>query len=358
MKALLAKNPYVIAEAGVNHNGDYALACELIEKAAWAGDNAVKFQTFVASKLATGCAKNAAYQNERCPDKESHLAMLKSLELPYNWHNDLQQRAADCGIDFLSSAFDLESAQFLIDIGVPYLKIPSGEITNAALLWTLGNSKKPLIMSTGMSNMEEIAFALSIIAHSRCNSQEPKSREELDKYLNFSAGLDDVVLLHCNSQYPTALNDVNMLAMEKIGEFFRVPVGYSDHTKGKLVPIVAVANGAMVIEKHFTLDNGMAGPDHHMSMEPEAFKEMVKDMRSVKKILGSNVKRARGSEFSNINISRQRLVATQEIKLGETITHSSVTTSRASSVVFANNYYDVIGTKAKKGFLPGMPIEL
>ena len=358
MKALLEKKPYVIAEAGVNHNGDYSLACELIEKAAWAGADAVKFQTFVASKLATKCAGSAEYQRARCPNKENHQIMLQSLELPYDWHKDLQRQAADCGVDFLSSPFDLNSAKLLIDIDLPYLKVPSGEITNAPLIWALGNSKKPLIMSTGMSSMDEIEFALRVVAHSRSNSQEPKSRDDLPKYADFPDGLEDVVLLHCSSQYPTAFNDVNMLAMNHMGESFRVPVGYSDHSKGKLVPIVAVASGAAVIEKHFTLDKKMDGPDHHISMEPSAFRGMVRDIRSTKQILGASVKGARGSELENINISRQRVVATREIKPGEIITSGRITTSRASTGVFADKYWDILGTKAKKGFLPGMPIEL
>ena len=353
---------YIIAEAGVNHCGDLNLARKLIKAASDCGADAIKFQTFKSELMSTSKAKKADYQNSGDGDVVSHQKMLKDLELPFEWHRELQQYANACGLDFLSSPFDLESLDLLLSLDVPLLKIPSGEVTNAPLLWRYGRSKKPVIMSTGMSNIDEITFALANVFFGRSSQNMPTSSREVWAFWNHmmqdNAALDDVCLLHCHSEYPTPLRSANMLAIESLRSHFNLPVGYSDHTEGQLMPIAAAALGARVIEKHFTIDRSLPGPDQNMSMEPADFKEMVQSIRQVELSLGNGDKVPQQGEVANIGIARQRIIATRCIKRDAIIMPEDITTSRCANGIFADKFWDITGSSAKADFKVGEAIEL
>lgn len=294
---------FVIAEAGVNHNGDRELALRLIDAAVDAGADAVKFQTFTADRVVTRDAPKAAYQTEATGVEESQLDMLRKLELSAEDHRALQAHCVARGILFLSTPFDEESANFLESMGLPIFKIPSGEITNSPFLAHLGRKQRPLILSTGMSTMEEVRSAVAII---------------------FDTGNRDLVLLHCVSAYPAEAADANLLAMRTMATEFGVPVGYSDHTLGLEVSLAAVALGANVIEKHFTLDRDLPGPDHRASIEPQELKQLMLGIRRVEAALGHGRKEPVAAEGETAEVSRKSIVAARDIREGTRISRDDL----------------------------------
>ncbi len=324
---------FVIAEAGVNHNGQRDLAFALVDAAVAAGADAVKFQTFDAQKLVAHDAPKAAYQLRSTDAAESQLSMLKKLELSRAWHVDLQAHARAQGIEFLSTAFDTDSLDFLVSLGVPTFKVPSGELTNGPLLWRFAHTRKPLIVSTGMATLSEVEQGLAIIGHALHASAEPRHMDEV--WENWSRTQvrrslqDQVTLLHCTSQYPTPLDEVNLRSMDTLSAAFGLPVGYSDHTEGILIPVVAVARGARVIEKHFTLDRSLPGPDHKASLEPPELVQMVRDIRALERVWGDGSKCPQPSEWDTRMAARQKLVAARDIAAHTVLTRQDLSTARS-----------------------------
>jgi N,N'-diacetyllegionaminate synthase len=329
----------IIAEAGVNHNGDINLAKELINIAADAGADIVKFQTFKADSLASKKAKKARYQIENTSKNESQVEMLNRLELSKKMHQELISYCKLKKIDFFSSAFDIESLKLLKSLGLNYFKIPSGEITNLPYLKLVGSFAKPIIMSTGMATIDEIKDAMNILEISGTSKQ-------------------DITILHCNTEYPTPLNDVNLKAMTTIKDIFNVNVGYSDHTLGIEIAIAAVALGAKVIEKHFTIDRNLKGPDHKASLEPQELNQMIKSIRNIEKAIGDGVKRPSASEINNKLIVRKSLVASKFIKAGELFSVDNVTSKRPGTGISPMKFTNIIGKIAKKNFEKDDLIEL
>lgn len=327
---------YIIAEAGVNHNGSFDLACRLVDAAKAAGADCIKFQTFRAQNLVSRNAGKADYQKATTGDG-SQADMLSKLELSYDAFSRLKQYCEEVGITFLSTPFDLESVAFLDALGVPFWKIPSGEVTNLPYLEALAKTGRPVVMSTGMCEMDEIEAALRVL------------REN---------GTSDIRLLHCNTEYPTPFADVNLRAMETMRRAFGVEVGYSDHTRGIEVPIAAVALGATIIEKHFTLDRNMEGPDHKASLEPDELAAMVSAIRNIEQALGSGEKTASPSEQKNIAVARKSIVAKRAIKAGERLTEDNLTVKRPGSGVSPMRWRDVLGTAAIRDFEEDEMIEV
>ena len=321
------KHVFIIAEAGVNHNGSIDLAEKLIDAAAEAGADAVKFQTFKAEKMISIYAEQAEYQKKNTGTQESQLEMIQKLELPFEQHQHLIDRCRQKGILFLSTPFDLASIDFLISLGLPLLKIPSGEITNLPYLRKINQSRKPVILSTGMASMAEVSAALKILKDCR------------------------VSLLHCTTEYPCPFADVNLQAMVEMKKFFKLPVGYSDHTTGIEVPAAAVALGAEIIEKHFTLNRHMAGPDHKASLEPDELKAMVSAIRHVEVALGDGIKKPAPSEIKNICIARKSIVASRFIKKGEVFSAENLTTKRPGNGLSPMKWDEVIGTTAQRDYM-------
>ena len=331
------KKTYIIAEAGVNHNGNLEIARKMIEVAAQVGADAVKFQTFKAENLVLPSAPKADYQASATPEDESLFAMLHKLELSLEDHMKLLGCCRSNRIDFLSTPFDLNSVDMLIDLGIQTYKISSGDITNLPLLRKIGALKNKVILSTGMSNLGEIADALHI----------------LQKAGTF---LKDITVLHCNTEYPTPVEDVNLLSIKTIAENFNVRVGYSDHTLGIEIPIAAVSLGAGVIEKHFTLDKNMPGPDHKASLEPKELKEMVIAIRNIEKAIGSAIKKPSPSELKNLMVARKSIVAKQAIMKGEKLTEKNLTTLRPGNGISPMQWDDIMGTPACQDFSAGEQI--
>ena len=322
----------IIAEAGVNHNGDIELAKRLIDAAKEADADYVKFQTFKAANLASKYAEKASYQKENTNNfSESQLAMLKKLELTKAMHLELIAYCNSKKIKFLSTGFDLESIAFLYELNIDLFKIPSGEITNLPYLRKIGSLGKPIIISTGMADMKEVEDALNIIL------DEGIIRKE-------------VTILHCNTEYPTPIQDVNLKAMLTIKEKFNVKVGYSDHTLGIEIPIAAVALGAEVIEKHFTLDKTMEGPDHKASLDPTELKAMVKAIRNIELSLGHGRKEPSPSELKNKAIARKSIVAKKAINMGEIFTEKNLTIKRPGTGISPMRWDEIMGTKSKKDY--------
>lgn len=321
----------IIAEAGVNHNGDYDKALALIDAAAEAGADYVKFQTFKASKLASASAKKADYQAKNIGDgDDSQFEMLRKLELPEAWHHDLKAYAEEQGIKFLSTGFDEDSMDFLIELGIDFIKIPSGEITNKPYLQHAASKGLPIVISTGMADIEEIRAALQVLT---------------------DAGLpkDKIVVLHCNTEYPTPMTDVNLTAMQHIRRELDVQVGYSDHTLGIEVPIAAVALGAIVIEKHFTLDRTMPGPDHAASLEREQLKDMVHSIRNIElAINGSGIKEASASETKNKPIARKSIHALVDIPANTRIEKNMLIMRRPGDGISPMRIDDIIGKESSR----------
>lgn len=328
---------YIIAEVGVNHNGDIRLAKQMVDAAKDAGVDAVKFQTFIAENLVSSCAEKADYQKETTGSDESQLDMIKKLELSFDDFAELKSYCASRNLDFMSTPFDFESIDFLAELGQEIFKIPSGEITNLPYLLEIGKLKQKVILSTGMSTLSEIADALEILK---------------------DAGTAEITLLHCNTAYPTPYEDVNLNAMQTLKDVFNLPVGYSDHTPGIEVPVAAVAKGAVVIEKHFTLDKNMEGPDHKASLEPDELKQMVTAIRNIEKALGSSEKEPTESEIINRDIARKSIVAKCDIKAGEIFTDENITVKRPGNGISPMKWFDVLGQKAVRDFTADELIEL
>ena len=328
----MSEKVLIIAEAGVNHNGDINLAKKLIDAAANAGVDYVKFQTFNSKKLVSKNAEKATYQKENTQNEsESQLAMLQKLELSKEAHYELIDYCKSKSIKFLSTGFDLESIQFLNELNIDLFKVPSGEITNLPYLRIIGGLKKPVIISTGMADMKEIEDALQVVLES-------------------GTSLDNVTILHCNTEYPTPMGDVNLTAMLSIKEKFNVAIGYSDHTLGIEIPIAAVALGAKVIEKHFTLDNTMEGPDHKASLNPVELKAMVDAIRNLEVALGDGVKEPSPSETKNKPIARKSLVANTDIKKGTIFTDENLTIKRPGTGISPMFWDSYIGKEATKDY--------
>jgi N-acetylneuraminate synthase len=348
---------YIIAEAGVNHNGEREKAFALVEVAAAAGADAVKFQTFNAERLATLHAPKAAYQKRTTEAGENQLAMLKKLELPLAWHSELQAYAKTKDIEFLSTAFDRESLAFLESLDLPLYKIPSGEITNGPLLWAFARTAKRLILSTGMATLGEVEQALAVLAHGMVFDTPPHSLNEVWRHWSLSSAralvAERVTLLHCTSQYPTPMDEVNLRALDTLSKAFALPVGYSDHTEGTLIPAAAVARGAKVIEKHFTLDRNLPGPDHKASLEPDELTRMVADIRSLELALGGGGKYPQPSEWDTRKAARQNVVAARPLKAGQILQAADLATARAGDGPLAIQLWDLVGTRAAADRAPG-----
>ena len=322
----------IIAEAGVNHNGSIELAKQLIDAAADAGVDYVKFQTFKTENLVSRSAKMADYQKRNMSVGEnSQYSMLKKLELSPQQHYELVSYCNEKGINFFSTAFDLDSVDFLASLHLGLWKIPSGEITNYPYLRKIASYKEPVILSTGMSTFDEIADAISVL-------------------IKFGVSKEQITILHCNTEYPTPMNDVNLKAMHTIGEKFSVNVGYSDHTQGIEVPIAAVALGATVVEKHFTLDCTMDGPDHKASLEPQELKAMVTAIRNIEQALGNEEKNVSTSEGRNKSVARKSIVAAKDIEKGELLTEENLTVKRPGGGISPMKWEYIIGTRAIRTF--------
>lgn len=328
---------FIIAEAGVNHNGDLALAKKLVDVAAESGADAVKFQTFVPEKVLSKFAQKAEYQKAATGADESQLDMIRRLWLPFEDFETLARYCKERGILFLSTPFDIPSLEFLTTLGMPLLKLPSGEITNLPLLLAMAGTGLPVVMSTGMSTLDEVAFARDALLQN---------------------GSPAVTLLHCNTDYPTPFEDANLLAMCTLRDRFGGPVGYSDHTPGIEAPIAAVALGADVLEKHFTLDKAMAGPDHAASLDPGELRAMVAAVRNIEKALGSGIKQPSPSERRNMNIARKSIVAARDIRAGEVFTQDNLDVKRPGDGLSPTRWFEVLGQTARRDFLADEQIEL
>jgi N-acetylneuraminate synthase len=341
----------VIAEAGVNHNGDLDTARRLVEAASAAGADAVKFQTFSTEALVTSDASKAAYQAERTGGKEGQLEMLERLELSHENHRALKALCDALDIEFLSTPFDAKSADFLAEeIGVARLKLPSGEITNAPLLLHVAQLGLPIILSTGMSTLDEVAAALGILAHGFSAATEPPNSIHSIEQGAIEGLVSKVTLLHCTSEYPAPLADANLNVLPAMAARFGLPVGLSDHTPGHAAALGAVALGATVIEKHITLDKTMPGPDHGASLEPKEFDALVSNLRDLEAALGSSDKRPQASELGNREVARRSLVALRPIKSGEAFNPQNVGAKRPGTGLSPMLYWQVLGQRALRDF--------
>jgi N,N'-diacetyllegionaminate synthase len=322
---------FIIAEVGINHNGSIDLAKKLIDEASNAGADAVKFQTFKAKNLVIKNSEKANYQKNITNPKETQFNMLKKLELSKEMHLELIKYSKNKNIKFLSSAFDHDSIELLKDLGLKIFKIPSGEITNLPYLRHIGKLNKKIFLSTGMSNMDEVKNAVDIL-------------------INSGTKKNNITVLHANTEYPTPIKDVNLRAMVTVGNELNIKFGYSDHTLGIEVDIAAVAMGASCIEKHFTLDCNMEGPDHKASLEPNQLKEMVKVIRNIELAMGNGIKKPSKSELPNIHIARKSIVAKTKINKGETLTKKNLAVKRPAGGINPMKWDKVVGTKAKKDY--------
>jgi len=357
-----AHHTYIIAEAGVNHNGSLEMARKLVEVAADAGADAVKFQTFRADKLVSRLAPKAEYQIKTTDADESQHEMIRKLELDEHAHETLIEHCKICGIQFLSTPFDLESVDLLaVRFDLPCIKIPSGEITNAPLLLKIAQTGKTVILSTGMSTLGEVEDALGVLAFGYLGNSGPSIAAF--RAANCSAQgqavlLNKVTLLHCTTEYPAPFEDVNLKVMDTLKSAFGLPVGYSDHTEGIAVPIAAVARGAVVIEKHFTLDRTLPGPDHKASLEPAELRRMVRSIREVEQALGSGRKHPTPSEIKNMCIARKSLVAACTIRSGELFTAENLAVKRPGNGLSPMKYWELLNRRSGKDFIGDEIIEL
>ena len=327
----------IIAEAGVNHNGSLERAKEMALAAKKAGADIVKYQTAVPEQVVSRFAEKADYQKQQTGSEESQLEMIKKIHFGFEEHRQLKEYCDEIGIRYLSTPFDLDSIDFLATLDMPVWKIPSGEITNLPYLEKVAALKKPLILSTGMSMLSEIEDALAVLEENGC---------------------EDVTLLHCNTEYPTPMEDVNLLAMRELEEQFALPVGFSDHTLGIEADIAAAALGACVIEKHFTLDKTLEGPDHQASLEPDELEAMVRAIRNIEKALGTGEKHVTPSEAKNRPIARKSIVAKRAIKKGEVFTAENLTTKRPGDGISPMRWYEVLGKEASRDFAEDEKISL
>lgn len=328
---------FIIAEAGVNHNGSLELAKKLVDAAKDAGADCVKFQTFVSKNIVSKNAVKAEYQKQQTEPEESQQDMLKKLELSFDEFVELNEYCKSKSIEFMSTAFDFDSIDFLDGLEMGTWKIPSGDITNLPYLIKIANLNKPVIVSTGMSTMEDIRSTIKALKEN---------------------GATELTVLHCTTEYPTPFEDVNLRAMNTIKEEFGVKVGYSDHTKGIEVPIAAVALGATVIEKHFTLDRNMEGPDHKASLEPNELKAMVDSIRHIELALGNGMKQPAESEKKNMAVARKSIIASIDIKAGDIFTEENLTVKRPGDGISPMRWFDIIGKPAPRDFEEDELIEL
>lgn len=330
-------NVYIIAEAGVNHNGSIKLAKKMVDEAKKAGADCIKFQTYVSKNIVSKSAGKAEYQKQQTDANESQMDMLKKLELSFNEFVELSEYCREKDIEFLSTAFDFDSIDFLDGLNMKRWKIPSGDITNLPYLIKIAKLGKSVILSTGMSTMEDIKAAVTAL------------REN---------GSVDITVLHCTTEYPTPYEDVNLSAMRTIQNEFNVPVGYSDHTRGIEIPIAAVAMGATFIEKHFTLDRDMEGPDHKASLEPDELKAMVRAIRNVELSIGSGDKKPAESEKKNMAIARKSIIAKRDIKKGEVFAEGNITVKRPGNGISPMRWFEVLGQVAVRDFEEDELIEI
>ncbi len=321
----------IIAEAGVNHNGSINKAFKLIDAASYAGANVIKFQTFSASNLVTEYAKKAKYQKNNDSNKDTHYEMIKKLELSHEDHHTLKKYCKKKKIEFLSSAFDIKSLDFLNTLNLKRLKIPSGELTNLPYLEKVASLKKPIILSTGMANLNEIKAAIKILTKNGVLKR-------------------DITALHCTTEYPTPLSEVNLNSMITIRDKINIEVGYSDHTSGINISVAAVALGAKIIEKHITLNKNLKGPDHKASMEPKEFKKMVESIREIEIAMGNSNKEPTKSERKNLLVARKSIVAMRDISKGEPYTSQNITTKRPGTGISPMKFNSFLGKKAKRNF--------
>ncbi len=319
----------IIAEAGVNHNGSMELAKEMVRKAREADVDYIKFQTFVPKKLVSQYADKADYQKETTGGDQSQLQMLEKLALTYNDFVELRDFCREVGIGFISTPFDLDSIDFLETLDMDFWKVPSGEVTNLPYLEKIGNTGRDIVISTGMCEMPEIIDAVKVLENS---------------------GAGKITVLHCNTEYPTPYSDVNLKAMLHIGAETGKPIGYSDHTLGIEIPVAAVALGASVIEKHFTLDKTMEGPDHRASLEPDELKAMVSAIRHIEAGLGDGIKRRTDSESKNVSVARKSIVAKKHISKGEAFSEDNITVKRPGTGISPMKWYEVIGKTADRDY--------
>ena len=326
----------IIAEAGVNHNGSLELARQMVAAAAEAGADYIKFQTFIPEKLVAASAQKADYQKQNTREQESQLDMLRRLALRQEDFRELRECCHQHGIGFLSTPFDLDSIVFLDSLDMDFWKLPSGEITNLPYLVKIAGTGNPIVISTGMCELDEVRQAISCLE---------------------GHGAGQISLLHCNTEYPTPMEDVNLKAMLTLAEVFHLPVGYSDHTRGIESPIAAVAMGAAVMEKHFTLDREMEGPDHKASLEPQELEELVSSIRNVEMAMGTGEKRPSESERKNINIVRKSIVAKRPIKRGEVLSEENLTVKRPGMGISPMRWYEFLGKEAKRDFVEDEMIE-
>lgn len=334
----MLNDTFIIAEIGVNHNGSIELAKSLIDKGVEAGVDAVKFQTFIAEELISKSAKKAEYQiNNTNNSNETQLEMIKKLELSFDDFMELKDYCDSKNIHFMSTAFDFKSIDFLSQLDMLYWKIPSGEITNYPYVKKIGSLGKRVILSTGMADLDEVEFAINTLKE---------------------AGTEDITVLQCTTEYPAPFDEVNLRAMISMGEKFNIDYGFSDHTPGITVPIAAVALGAKVIEKHYTLDKNMEGPDHKASLDPVELKSMVESIRIVELSLGDGVKKPTNSEIKNKDVARKSIVASKDIKKGEIFTEDNITTKRPGGGISPREWDNIIGTEATREFNEDELIEL
>lgn len=345
---------YIIAEAGVNHNGSMGLAKQLIDVAAESGSDAVKFQTFQADELVSRSAPKAEYQKSTAGEQESQYEMLKKLELTKENHRELIEYCVEKGIQFLSTPFDFHSVDLLDSFSLPFLKVSSGDLTNAPLLLKIARTGRNVILSTGMSSPDEIKMALEVMAFGYLNhSVDPTETSFVAVFDSLGAKRvlkEKVTLLHCTTEYPAPFSEVNLKAMDTLKETFGLRVGFSDHTPGISVPIAASARGASVLEKHFTINRGLPGPDHKASLEPEELKKMVQSIREAEMALGSYAKGMTHSEKKNAPVARKSLVAGKDIKKGECFSKENLAVKRPGTGRSPREYWNFLGRKAEKAY--------
>jgi N-acetylneuraminate synthase len=348
---------YIIGEAGVNHNGSLDRAKELVRVAAAAGVDAVKFQTFRAEALVTRSAPKAEYQARNTQDDGSQYEMLRALQLSEPDHEALLELCKELNVEFLSTPFDVASAQFLARLGVRRFKVSSGDLTNAPLLLELAQWRLPIILSTGMSTLGEIEQALSVLAfgYTHCRGEKPAS-DAVFRAFTSQAGQEalrkNVLLLQCTSEYPAPFDSINLRAMDTIHSAFRIAVGFSDHSEGIAIPIAAAARGAKVIEKHFTLSRELPGPDHKASLEPDELTQMVRSIRQVEQALGSGAKMPHAGELKTKAVAAKSLVALKAIKEGEVFSEENLTVKRPGNGMAPIMYWEMLGKKADRNYNP------
>lgn len=351
----MSNSTFIIAEAGVNHNGSLTTALELIDRAREAGADAVKFQTFKSESVISRRALKADYQVAATGDGETQLEMVRKLELDVEAHLRLSEHCRSTGIQFLSTPFDEDSVDLLVErLQVPLLKIPSGEITNGPLLLKIAGTRKPVILSTGMSDLGDVETALGVLAFGYLGGERTPSMDAFSEAYRSADGQarlgKNVCLLHCTTEYPAPFEDVHLRVMDTLRAAFGLPVGYSDHTPGIEVPIAAVALGAVIIEKHFTLDRGQPGPDHRASLEPAMLKAMVQAIRHTERSLGGRIKCVTPSEAKNRPIARKSLVAARAIARGETFTRQNLTAKRPGMGVSPMDFWRYLGEPARREY--------